>query len=443
MAAGNLQRDLVRTAPERSVPERGTSRRGTSERGTPERGTSERGAPGRGTSERGTPERGTSERGAPGRGRSERGTPERGTPERGTPERTTTRDPADSAVLGSRLLVADLRAAAPAWTPPERVLDSLRRATPDGWRVHVVRSLTVSDGDGADRPSDETLSVIGDAEAYLGFGAPRALLEAAPGLRWIHSATAGVGSLLTPELRARELLLTNSAGVHAQPIAEYVLGGVLHFLRGLDIAVRLQAEGRWDREPFVGAGHSAREVGECRVLVVGTGGIGGAVGRALSALGAHCVGIRRRPELGAPTGFIRVVGLDGLDDELPSADVLVLAAPLTSQTRALISAERLDRLPPGAIVVNVARGALLDEQALAEQLESGKLRGAVLDVFEEEPLPADSPLWGKSRALLSPHVSGVSPRRFWERELALILDNWRRYRAGEPLRNLVDQRAGY
>ncbi len=352
-------------------------------------------------------------------------------------------DSIDSLGTDGRLLVADLRAVAPAWSPPESVLDSLREARPDGWRLHVVRTPTVSDGDGADRPSDETMSVIGDAEAYVGFGAPRALLAAAPRLRWIHSATAGVGALLTTELKDRQLLLTNSAGVHAQPIAEYVLGGVLYFLRGLDVAVRLQAEGRWDREPFVGAGHSAREVRECRVLVVGTGGIGGAVGRALSALGATCVGIRRRTELGAPAGFQRVTGLDGLDDELPLTDVLVLAAPLTGQTRALITADRLDRLPAGAIVVNVARGALLDEGALASRLETGKLRGAVLDVFEEEPLPADSPLWGTSRALLSPHVSGVSPRLFWERELALILDNWRRYRTGEPLRNLVDQLAGY
>lgn len=346
-------------------------------------------------------------------------------------------------LTAGRLLVADLRAVAPAWTLPESVVEALQAAATDGWRVHVVSEPTISDGDGADRPSDETLSVVGEAEVYVGFGAPRALLAAAPGLRWIHSATAGVGALLTPELRERGLLLTNSAGVHAQPIAEYVLGGVLHFLRGLDVAVRLQAAARWDREPFVGASHSAREVGECRVLVVGAGGIGSAVARAFSALGARCTGIRRRPELGAPAGFERVVGADGLDDELPAADVLVLAAPLTAETRAVMTAERLDRLPAGAIVVNVARGALLDEEALAGRLASGKLRGAVLDVFEQEPLAADSPLWGISRALVTPHVSGVSPRRFWDRQLALILDNWRRYRSGEPLRNLVDQPAGY
>ena len=342
-----------------------------------------------------------------------------------------------------RLLVADLRAVAPAWTVPEAALNAIVAAAPADWRVHVVEALTVSDGDGADRPSAEALAAVQDAEVYVGYGAPRALLEAAPRLRWIHTATAGVGSLLSPALLERDLLLTNSAGVHAEPIAEYVLAGVLHFLRGFDAAVRLQAAACWDREPFIGADHTAREVGECRVLVVGAGGIGSAVARRFTALGAQCTGIRRRPALGAPAGFARVVGPDGLDDELPSADVLVLAAPATAETRAVLDAGRLARLPERAIVVNVARGTLLDQGALIERLNTGKLRGAVLDVFDSEPLPAASPLWGTSRALLTPHVSGVSPRRFWERELALILDNWARYRQGGPMRNLVDQQAGY
>jgi phosphoglycerate dehydrogenase-like enzyme len=226
-------------------------------------------------------------------------------------------------------------------------------------------------------------------------------------------------------------------------MAEYVLGGVLHFLRGFDVAVRRQAEGRWDRDPFVGPGHTARELGECRALVVGAGGIGSAVARALAAHGVRCTGVRRRPALGVPEGFERVVGPEALDAELPAADLLVLCAPLTGETRALLTGERLDRLPAGAILVNVGRGALVDEAALADRLRAGTLRGAVLDVFQAEPLPASSPLWGLERVLVTPHVSAVSPRRFWERELALILDNWARHHAGAPLRNLVDARAGY
>ncbi|HEU4630669.1 MAG TPA: D-2-hydroxyacid dehydrogenase [Gemmatimonadaceae bacterium] len=343
----------------------------------------------------------------------------------------------------SRLLVADLAAIAPAWTLPSWAAERLRAAAPADWRVHVVRAPTVSDGDGAERPSDETLGVVGEAEVYVGFGLPRALVAAAPALRWVHSTTAGVASLLHPELRERGILLTNSAGVHAPPMAEYVLAGVLHFLRGLDIAVRQQAEARWDREPFVGRADGWRELDECRALVVGAGGIGQAVARVLGAHGVACTGVRRNPERGAPPGFARVVGPGAIDAELPAADIVVLCAPLTPETRGVLSAGRIARLPEGAIVVNVGRGALLDEAALAERLRAGTLRGAVLDVFQQEPLPADSPLWGLRRALLTPHVSGVSPRRFWERELALIVDNWARYRQGDRLRNLVDQQAGY
>jgi phosphoglycerate dehydrogenase-like enzyme len=137
------------------------------------------------------------------------------------------------------------------------------------------------------------------------------------------------------------------------------------------------------------------------------------------------------------------VSLDDIDAELPKHDVVVLAAPLTSETNGVLTAERLDLLPRGSIVVNVARGAMLDQDALAVRLVDGRIRGAVLDVFREEPLPADSPLWGLRQVLVTPHVSPVSPGRYWPRQLDLFLDNWRRYLEGEPLRNVVDKRAGY
>jgi phosphoglycerate dehydrogenase-like enzyme len=348
----------------------------------------------------------------------------------------------------ARLLVADVRARSPAWALTAAAEARLRTSVPDGWDLHLVSAETSFDGEVNPSPSREVVEAIGGAEAYFGFGMSAPLLAAAGRLRWIQSAGAGVGSLLALGLDERGIVLTNAAGIHAQPMADTVLGGVMYFLRGLDVAAAQQKDGRWVREPWVDpapwmADVQAREIADCRVLVVGTGGIGQAVARRFSALGARLAGVRRRPELGTPTGFEEVVGDDELDEMLGWADVVVLAAPATERTSHLLDAPRLRLLRRGAIVVNVARGALVDEAALVEALSEGRLRGAVLDVFSQEPLPADSPLWRLPNVLVTPHVSAVSPARFWDRMLALFLENWERYRRGERLLNQVDASAGY
>jgi phosphoglycerate dehydrogenase-like enzyme len=343
----------------------------------------------------------------------------------------------------TRLAVVDLAATSKNWALTPEGARRIMAEAPPGWTVHMVEAATSSDGDGPPRPSDEVLEAIRGAEVYFGFGIPKALLAAAPNLRWVHSAAAGVGSALYPEMLASDVAFTNSAGVHAIPMAEYVVAGVLHFLRGLDYAADQQHRTEWNKTPFVRLDSVLREMDTVRALVVGTGGIGQAVAERLTALGARCTGIRRRPDLGPPPGFERVVSLEALDAELPRHDVVVLAAPLTSNTAGLLDGKRLDLLPRSAIVVNVARGALLDEEALVVRLRDGRLRGAVLDVFREEPLATFSPLWQLRQVLLTPHVSPVSPGRFWPRQLDLFLDNWRRYVSGMPLKNLVDKQAGY
>jgi len=349
----------------------------------------------------------------------------------------------DVAAGSTRLLVVDGNAKSRTWAIKPDDEQRIREATPEGWRLYFVKALTSSDGDGPPVPNDEVMTMTADAEVYLGFGIPRALFLVARRLRWVHSLAAGVGSALYSEMVESPVLFTNSAGVHAVPIAEYVVAGVMHFVRGLDIAIAQQHRGSWDKTPFVSDDSPLREMTDVRALIIGTGGIGAEVAKRLSALGARCVGVRRRPELGAPRGFERVVGQDRLDAELPECNVIVVTAPLTAATQGLLSAERLDRLPRRSIVVNVARGALVDEKALIERLRSGRIRGAVLDVFETEPLPHDSPLWGLPSVVVSPHVSPVSPGKFWPRQLDLFLENWRRYAAGEPLLNLVDKHAGY
>ncbi|HEV8236075.1 MAG TPA: D-2-hydroxyacid dehydrogenase [Gemmatimonadaceae bacterium] len=344
---------------------------------------------------------------------------------------------------GERLLVVDLAATSKNWAITSEGEERLLREAPSGWRVHLVRAATSSDGDGPPRPSEEVMAAIRDAEVYFGFGVPRLLFLEAQRLKWIHSAAAGVGSALYPEMVSSDVLFTNSAGIHAIPIAEYVVAGVLHFLRGLDFAIDQQRRTEWNKTPFVRLDSVLREMDTVHALIIGVGGLGGAAAQRLTALGATCTGVRRRVGLGAPPGFARVIGLDQIDDELPSHDVVVLAAPLTEGTNGLLTAARLDLLPRSAIVVNVARGAMLDDDALIERLRDGRLRGAVLDVFRSEPLASTSPLWQVPQVLLTPHVSPVSPGRFWPRQLDLFLDNWRRYLSGEPLRNVVDKHAGY
>ena len=345
--------------------------------------------------------------------------------------------------MTERLIVVDLAATSKNWALTPDGERRLREETPPGWTMYVVQSATSSDGDGPPRPSEEVMTAIREAEVYYGFGIPKLLFAEAKRLRWVHSAAAGVGTALYPEMVASDILFTNSAGIHAVPIAEYVVAAVLHFLRGLDIAIDQQRRTEWNKTPFVRVESVLREMDTVRALIVGVGGLGGAAAERLSALGARCTGVRRRVALGPPAGFERVVSLDDFDAELPKHDVVVLAAPLTSQTASLLTAERLDLLPSNAIIVNVARGAMVDEAALAKRLLDGRLRGAALDVFREEPLTPTSPLWAIPQVLLTPHVSPVSPGRFWPRQLDLFLDNWRRYSKGEPLRNIVDKHAGY
>ncbi len=342
-----------------------------------------------------------------------------------------------------RLLVVDLAARSKNWALTPEGEQRIRENAPPGWTVCIMRSETSSDGDGPPRPSDEVMEAIRGAEAYYGFGIPRLLFLEARKLRWAHSAAAGVGTALYREMMESDIAFSNSAGIHAIPIAEYVVAGILHFLRGLDIAIDQRHRTEWNKAPFVAMDSVLREVDSVRALVVGVGGIGGAIGERLTALGARCTGVRRRVGLGPPPGFERVIGLDDLEAELPVHDVVVLAAPQTAETNGLLTADRLDRLPAKAIVVNVARGALIDEEALVGRLKDGRLRGAVLDVFRQEPLAPTSDLWRLRQVLLTPHVSPVSPGRFWPRQLDLFLDNWNRYSRGEPLRNVVDKQAGY
>jgi phosphoglycerate dehydrogenase-like enzyme len=344
-----------------------------------------------------------------------------------------------------RRLVLNLRDARPIWALPAWAVEEIRAALPADWEVVDVQAAADGLGDGGE-VAPEVLDAVRGAEVYMGYGAPRSLFQAATRapdsrLRWIHSATAGVGGALHPDLVESPVVLTNSAGIHAAPIAETVIAMVLHFARGLDVAVRAQAERRWHREPFESADPAVREVDGLTLGILGYGGIGSEVAARAAALGMRVVAARRTPEP-APAHVELLSGEDALQRLLPRSDVLVVSVPETSETRGLIGRAELLRLPPGAVLINVARGRVIDEEALVTALREGRLRGAGLDVFHTEPLPPDSPLWTMPNVLVTPHVSGTSTR-FWRRQVDLIVANLHRYLAGEPLLNTVDKRAGY
>ncbi|HEX4933107.1 MAG TPA: D-2-hydroxyacid dehydrogenase, partial [Gemmatimonadaceae bacterium] len=330
------------------------------------------------------------------------------------------------------------------WSLPASGLERIAAAAPPGWTVDLLDEATPLHTDAGHIVTRAAMDAAPEMEAYFGWGIAEELFAAAPRLRWVHSAAAGVGRSLFPAMVASDVVFTNSAGTTGESIAEHVVGGVLHFLRGFDHAVELRRAARWDKTPFTDDRAAVRELCECRVLILGTGGLGEAIARRFRALGtAKVTGVRRRLHLAPPASFDEVIALEELDRALPGSDVVILAAPLTPETRGILGARRIAALPRGAIVANVARGALLDEEALAQGLAGGQIRGAVLDVFQEEPLPAASRLWSLPNALVTPHVAYVSPRLYWRRAVDLFLDNWSRYVRGAPLRNVVDKDAGY
>lgn len=251
-------------------------------------------------------------------------------------------------------------------------------------------------------------------------------------LRWLHTFSAGVDHPWFQRLMAQGVRVTTSAGASAVPIAHTVMLYLLALSRDLSGWAADQAARRWNPRDVV-------DLQGLRLGVVGVGAIGGEVARLGAAFGMEVVGLRRRPRGDEPCPTRPVAELDAL---LPELDAVVLAAPLNADSERLLDGARIARMRPGAWVVNVGRGALVDEAALAAALASGRLGGAGLDVFEVEPLPETSPLWGLPTVLVTPHVSAVS-RGYWRRETDLVVANLERFLAGEPLENVVDRDAGY
>lgn len=261
------------------------------------------------------------------------------------------------------------------------------------------------------------------------------LIGRAARVRWIHSVSVGVESVLTPCVRLRGLTVTNGRGVFDQPIAEYVMTMILALCRRLPQLIELQRERTW--QPL-----EARELAEMTIGLVGLGGIGCEVAELARPFGPRVVAIRRRPNA-APVEGVEMLGrLDALPELMAVSDFVVLALPLTAETEALIDDEALAAAKPGAWIINVARGGLVDEVAMLSALRSGPIGGAVLDTFRKEPLAETSPFYRLSNCIVTPHTSWSSGVVL-SRTLDVFCDNLRLYCAGEPLKYVVDLTAGY
>ena len=303
------------------------------------------------------------------------------------------------------------------------------------------------------RTQEETNDLVsGGCDALLTFRIPDDVSRVR-GLRWIQLLSAGADHALNPALKAGAIQMTTSSGIHATPIAEYTLASMLGYAHRIHLAIRAQTKHEWMRSgQFMG---SVDEIRGLTLGIIGYGSIGRETARLGQAFGMKVLALKRNPAeqsdpgwcpagLGDPEGKIpeRWFGPDQREEILRESDYVSVTLPLTEHTRKFIGARELSAMKPSAYLVNIGRGAVIDEHAMADALKAGKLGGAGLDVFEHEPLAASSPLWELENVILTPHISGAN-RRYMDKASELFADNLKRFASNRPLLNVVDPKLGY
>ncbi len=306
----------------------------------------------------------------------------------------------------------------------KQYVNRIKDATPD-MRIIVTRDRTKIEG------------VLDEIEiAVAGF--PHDLICKAPQLRWLQQWGAGANWLIQyPEVVESDAIVTNVSGVHAIPISEHILAFLLAFGREIPQSVRAQERREWYSQPK----ENLFELVGKTLLLIGVGAIGGRTAEICSALGMRVLGVRRDPAMTVPH-VEAMYAPSQLLQLLPEADVVILTVPLTHETEGMIGKRELQAMKHSAYLINIGRGATIQEAVLIQALQEGWIAGAGLDVFETEPLPEESPLWELENVIITPHYSGLTPY-YDERAMEIFLDNLKRYQTGQVLRNVVDKKLGY
>jgi phosphoglycerate dehydrogenase-like enzyme len=314
------------------------------------------------------------------------------------------------------------------WNPPPEMPERIRARWPE---MRIVYLPTY----------DHIMDEVPDTDIFVGFSLRPEQFLLARKLKWLHSTAAGVGQLMYPELRKSGIEVTNASGVHRVPMAEHILGTLIALARRFPDCFRYQQQSHWAQHELWAAPVRLRELRGQILLFIGFGAIGQEVARIIRPLGMRVWAVTRsgRTEEGLAE---QVFPASKLDEVLPQADFVVLAAPETPETRKMMGAREFTLMKSSAYFLNVSRGALVDEPALISALEQHKIAGAALDVASQEPLPPENPLWKLDNAFITPHMSAVS-EHLWERQTDLLMENLERWFAGDELLNRVDLNRGY
>jgi phosphoglycerate dehydrogenase-like enzyme len=281
---------------------------------------------------------------------------------------------------------------------------------------------------------------LADTEVLLAWSLRPEQVKAAKKLGWIHSPVAAVHLLMIPEIIQSDIVVTNAREINGPVVAEHVIAQIFALAKCLPTAVRMQQQRAWGQDAIWH--QRPKEIAGATLGLVGVGSIGSEVAKRAAALGMRVFAVRENSVKPKAQGVEKVFELGQIDEMLALADYVVLAAPVTPRTNLLMNAARIAKMKPDSCLINVGRGPLIDDGALAEALSARRIRGAALDVFVKEPLPESSPYWHLENVLITPHTAAIS-EYFWERQYELLRENLRRYLAGESLLAVVDKSKGY